>query len=324
VPSSPNLLSDLEQCPRKAYYSPFQPYKLSPREMTLEAINLALRQEESPDGGFGEVAGAAVMQLAEDRGLDTDAQDLYSRVIHIAALSDILVSAIRKPTDEPWTRPDPVQNWTSGAYLSPDGRNLRRICMVSHWSDERHYSECRSWFTLGEMSHYKLPMQIVVLVVGQERCGKRHTPWTSGYLHPNNHELRFRKRSKGSRSDGNVFNDRWEKIWREDHAEISRETWLNAMLKDDILRDVCFRVDVPVPPAEQMKRIREMAARKVERLQSLTEKPEPNLSGCDWPIPCCFRKLCHSIPEREPSEKNGFVRISHETCDSEPVSPSRQ
>jgi hypothetical protein len=125
-----------------------------------------------------------------------------------------------------------------------------------------------------------------------------------------NRELRFRKRQKGFRSEGNAFSDKWEKIWREDHAEISRETWLQTMLKDDILRDVCFKVDIPVPAAEQCKRIRDMAKRKMDRLAKMTEKPEANLSSCDWPIPCQFRRLCHVLPEREPSEKTGYLNIA--------------
>src|SRR6266568_2045406 len=229
------------------------------------------------------------MQLAEDRGLQTQEHDIYSEVIHHAALSDILVSAIRKPTDEPWLVPEPVQNWTSACFLSPDGTYLRRIALVSNWSDSRHYSECRGWFTMGEIAHYGLPMQIVVLVIGQERRGKRSSPWVSGFLHPMNHELRFRKRRKGPMRGGGVgqvFNDRWEKIWREDHAEITRESWLNGMLKDDILSDVCFKVDVPVPDKTHCQRIRDMAARKLEQLGNIIEKPEGNLSTCDFPVPC--------------------------------------
>ncbi len=307
--SSASLLTNLETCSRKGYWSIWESWKLQPKEILLRALNVALTAQESPDGAFGETAGAEIMQLAEDRGLDTESFQVYDEVCHLACLADILTSAIRKPKDEPWLIPEPLQNWKSECFLSPDGRNLRRIVLVSHWTDARHYSECRSWFTLGEQAHYKLPMQMVVLVLGQKRAGKYHSPWCQGYQHPANKQLRFRKRSAGSRAEGNAFNDKWGKIWREDHAEISRETWLQSMLTDDILRDVCFKVDVPVPPAEQCKKIRDMAKRKMDRLAKLTEKPEANLSSCDWPTPCVFRRLCHTIPEREPSERNGFVSV---------------
>ncbi len=156
---------------------------------------------------------------------------------------------------------------------------------------------------------YNLPMQLIWLVIGQQRDGLRNSPWTSGFLHPMNRELRFRKRSKGTRLEGNVFNDRWEKVRREDHAEISRETWLESMLRDDVLNEVCFREDVPIPPEIHLTRVRDMAKRKLDRLHALKEKPEANLSGCEWPVPCPFRKLCWVYPEKDPSPYYGFIPV---------------
>ena len=190
--------------------------------------------------------------------------------------------------------------------MSPDGSHLRRVALVSHWNDERHYSECRSWYSIGEVCHYNLPMQLIVVVIGQERCGKRSSPWTTGFLHPMNRALRFRKKI---RSTLESFNDKWEKVYREDHAEITRETWLNAMLKDDVMPEVCFKLDIPVPDEAQRWRIIDIANKKLERLAEIKGIPEPNLSSCDWPVPCEFRRLCHKVPEGRPSSTNGFIRL---------------
>jgi len=273
--------------------------------MVSQSLRVALTASGEPP--WGEIAGSEVMQLAEDRGLDCDADRVYEGVVNHAALSDVLVSAIRKPIDPPWLLPESLQNWSSACYLAPEGDALRRIVLVSNWNDERHYSECRSWFTMGEIAHYKLPMQMVVLVIGQQRFGKRYGPWTQGFLHPANRTLRFRKKS---RSTSEVFNDKWSKVWREDHAEISRETWLESMLRDDVLPEVCFKVDVPVPGEVHIQRILDTAARQLDTLHEMKEKPAVQFSTCDWPVPCMFKKCCHVLPEREPSLKNGFVRIS--------------
>lgn len=271
--------------------------------MVSEAIRTALL---ASGGDYGEIAGSEVMQLAADRGLDTDSHKLYPSVVHHAALSDLIVTSVRKPSDPPWLIPDPVQSWTSDCFLSPDGTTLRRIVLVSNWSDSRHYGECRSWRTMGEIAHYELPMDLIVVIIGQERDGLRHGPWTQGFLHPHNRTLRFRKKS---RSTSEVFNDKWDKVYREDHAEISRETWLNAMLKDDVLPEVLFRVNIPIPPRPHLLRLRQMASRKLERLYALKEKPEANLSSCEWPVKCPFIKLCHTLPEMDPAEKYGFIRL---------------
>ncbi len=321
--STAELLTAFETCPRKGFYGrSWALQRLSPSRMVSEALRVALTAPNDPGKPFGETAGDAMMQLGEDRGLDTDIHNIYDVVVHHACLADILVSAIRKPADPPWLLPEPVQNWRSGCYLSPDGSHLRRVVLVTHWTDEREVSESRSWFSIGEIIHYELPMQLVVLVIGQQRNGKRHSPWAAGFLHPQNHTLRFRKKG---RSVSEVFNDKWERINREDHAEISRETWLNGMLKDDVLPEVCFRVDVPVPEKQRRNKILGLVKRQMDRLESIKRTPDPNLSTCYWPVPCQFRKCCHVLPEREPSEQNGFIQIqplgdAQESPQSSPIS----
>lgn len=310
---SPELLTSIEMCSRKAYFSrAWEPWKLSPKEMVSKAIRAAiLAPSPLSVAAWGEIAGDAMMQLASDRGVDIDSENhrinrLYDSVLNLACLSDILVSAIRKPSDPPWLLPSKVRHWEPACYVSPDGNYLRRIVLVSHWTDERRDSEARNWFSAGEQAHYGLPLQLIVLVIGQMRSGLYRGPWTKGFLHPRNHVLRFRKKG---RSTSEVFNDRWEEIKREDHAEISREKWLQAMLTDDILQEVLLRVDLPLPPAVHLERIREVAERRLAALYAMKEKPDIQYSSCDWPTPCQFLRLCHSIPEREPSEKTGFVNI---------------
>jgi hypothetical protein len=304
-PSSPLLLTSLETCARKGHWSKNWAFQRLPaKEMVSQALRAALTAPIEQDRAFGEVAGDAIMQLAEDRGIDTDLHRTYPTVIHHAALVDLLVSTIRKPNDPSWLIPPVSKVWTPDCYLSPDGNTLRRIVLVSNWSDSRHYSECRSWYSLGEMAHYELPMQLVVCIIGQQRNGRRSSPWTTGFLHPQNHVLRFRKKS---RSTSEVFNDKWEKVYREDHDEIPRETWLESMLRDDVLAEVAFRVDIPLPDRPHLLRIRQTTERKLDALYAMKEKPEIQYSTCDWPVPCVFKRCCHVLPEQEPSEKNGFV-----------------
>ena len=297
--SSAQLLSAFESCARRGHWSvQWASQRLSPAQMVSEAIREALTATEPP---YGEIAGSAILQLAEDRGIETNTHRIYDSVQNHAALADILVSAIRKPEDKPWLIPEPSANWSSSCFLSPDSSTLRRIVIASHWSDDRKLSECSGWFTAGEIAHYELPMQLVVLIIGQMKDGLRRGPWSTGMLHPRNKKLRFRKKS---RETTEVFNDRWIKIMREDHAEISRETWLESMLADGVLQEVCFRIDIPVPESTQLRRIRDLAQRQWDRLASIRQTPEPQLSTCHFPIPCPFLRVC---PDREPSEKTGYL-----------------
>jgi hypothetical protein len=305
-----SLLSAYETCSRAGFFRrSWERSRMSSVDMLYSGIRAGLT---SPREDFGEAAGEEVMSLGADRGLATNEYNVYDLVVSTAAIADLVTTAIRKPTEPPWSLPEPQTlggwPWTPSCFLV--GQKLRRIALVSHWTDERHHAEARSWRTLGEICVYELPLEQVVVVLGQSRNGRRYGAWSKCFQHPQNKQIRFRKRSKGFRLPGNAFKDTWIDCWRVDHAEITNQTWLQAMLTDDVLPEVLFRVDVEVPPALQLKRIREMAKRKMDRLAKLTELPEANLSTCFWPVQCPFVSCCHNIPEREPSEKNGFVRIT--------------
>jgi len=305
-----DLLTNYETCDRKGFWSRnWSRRRLDATSILREALRVGVAEAERED--FGELAGETVMELGANPGMEMPSSHyLHESVIHHAALADTLTCAIRRPQDKPWLLPPfwpaGIEGWASSAFMDPSGNKLRRIVLASSWNDDRHYSEVRSWHSLGEVAAFKLPMTMVVLVLGQHRDGRRSGPWTKGFLHPQNHKLRFRKKAKVT---SEVFSDKWEQVWREDRGEISNRQWLQAMLEDDILRDVCFTVDIPVPEAPVVQRIRDMANRKLERLAGMKKIPEASMSVCDRP-PCPFKGCCWSATPYEPSEKTGFVQIT--------------
>lgn len=307
MPSPPDLLSAYELCQRKgAWTRSWERLRMDGMQMILAAMRAGVTEAERPD--FAELAGETVMELGEDRGIETPSHTPYDSLIHHAALADILTAAVRKPAEAPWGVPDAVSvsghEWRSAALLSPEGTHLRRFVTVSHWSDDRHFSEARSWYSMGEVCAYGLPMQQIVLVLGPHRDGKRHSPWTKGLLHPSGNKMvRFRRRT----DVGAGFKESWLKIWREDYADIDRMTWLEAMLTDGVLGDVCFVVDIPVPEAPERQRILDLTARKLDRIAAIRELPDQQLTGCDFPVPCVFRDDCHA--GKEPREGR-FIHIA--------------
>lgn len=312
--STPDLLTALETCNRKGFWSKdWRRRKLDANQMLYEGLRVGLTSTELQ---YGEEAGCRIMELAENPGLETTSMQIYRSVIHHATLVDLLSTALRPPGAKVWCYPTSeslnASPWVSNAFLSPDGSHLRRPLLVSSWSDEKHYSAIRSWYGLGEVAIYNLPMKIAVCVLGRLVDGRRQGVWTQGFRHPQNHQLRFRKKAKVK---SEVFSDSWEKVWREDRDEISNQDWLQAMRNDDIFRDVCFTIDIPVMEAGQRQRLLDMASRKLERLASIEELPEPSLSVCDRP-PCPFRGCCHSEKPYLPSESQMFAQIETATSSS--------
>lgn len=303
--SIPEILTQFDGCPRKEFYS--RDYELF-RWADTRFLHEALRRSiVSSRVDHGEQAGEEVMGLVRDIEIDTTSPlTVYDQAQHISRLADILSCALRRPGKAPWRVPEPVDVgkyiWRPDTFLAPSGNELRRIVLVSNWSDDRHYAECRSWLSLGEVCAYNLPMKIAVCVIGHKRDGKRHSHWTKGFLHPFNHKVRFRK--KHNVIEG--FKESWEPRWREDDRDISTEEWLQVMYSDGVLKDVYFPVELPVPEPDVRKRVLDLAVRNLDRMVATTEIPDFKLTGCDWPSPCPFRGPCHK--GETPSGKYGLVK----------------
>jgi hypothetical protein len=299
------LLTAFESCPRAAYWRRlWMRAKLDATEMLQAGIRAGVLSGRTD---FGECAGEECYGFGVEPGLETTHYDVHGEVCHLAAIADVVTTALRKAQDLPWKIPEPVRLsaegplWSSGAFLDPSGNHLRRVVLASAWNDDRHYSECRSWFSLGEVCAYGLPMQQAVIVLGQSRDGKRHGPWAKGLRHPLNKKLRFRKKSFVAEG----FKSSWQPVWREDFDEITTQEWLQAMLDDGVLQDACFTVKIDVPEKAARQRIVDLAARKLEKLEKIKTLPDLQLTGCDWPVPCIFRAPCHA--GREPQK--GLFRM---------------
>lgn len=308
--NTPDLLQFLETCDRKGFYGKSHERKrLSGNELLQAAFRKSLTVDPTTVEDLGEHAGSTVMGLADDRGLDTSPHMQHTSVLHHACLADVITTAIRNKHKEPW---EPIEDkylsaglrWRSGAYRDPSGE-LRRVCLVHGWNDERHYKECHSWQTLGEICVYQQPMTMVVIVLGENQDGRRRGVWGRGLLHPSgNGQLRFQK--KQFKQQG--FKETWVPIWREEHAEISRRKWLQAMLDDDVLRHVCFTVRVPVPEPGQSARLLKIATDKLSTLGRCKTLPGPSLSVCDSP-PCPYREDQTCERDRVPAGEK-FLQIS--------------
>lgn len=292
-----------ERCGRIPYWGRTWKQRLmKPVEMIEAGVRAGVMEHTRSD--FGELAGEEVYGFGADPGIESKQYDQHAEVVHLACVADVVTSAVRKPGSDPWKLAPPLPEWDSGCYLSPDGRHLRRIAFVTSWSDDRHYSLCRAWETLGEICFHNLPMQLVVINLGKHSDGKYHSFWTHGLRHPGNKKLRFRRR----RNVQEPFKESWIEVWREDYDDISTHDWLQGMLEDGVLQECMKKVDIPVPKPEARQRILDLARRKLEVIRGAAELPMQNLSTCDWPVPCIHRAHCHA--QEEPGPAYGFLQIA--------------
>ena len=294
------LIAD-EECNRKGQWNlRWEKNKLP----AARILDIGIRAGLTYDGeDFGVEAGSVVYEFGATRGVDSDLYDQHSEIVHIANMADIISVAARKKGDKPWKTPDPVEGWDPRCFISPDGRYLRRIVCVPNWSEERQHSITRSWYTLGPIAFYDLPMQIAVAITGNRREGKYHSFWNHALQHPQNKKLRFRKKT----DIASGFKSTWLECWRPDHDEISTQEWINAMCEDDVLKDIFFKLDVPAMDAVSRKRVMDVAGRKLERIRNTKTLPDEQYTGCSFPVRCQFLGCCNR--GELPNGRFGFILV---------------
>lgn len=295
--SAPLLNAD-DHCRRLAHYSlKWEPPVIRPTEALYQAIEHGLADESGDDPG--DVASEHLMELATTRGLDSNQEDLLGEAEHLAGIASFVTWILR--TGEAWKRPEPIKlpngtPWSPGAFLSADEGHLRRVVLCGRWDAYRMVEEEHDWRTL-ESAIYGVPMDLVVVILGQERNGRRHGPLCKGWTHPVSKTLRFRKR------DGSGFDGAWTPVFRE-QADFTREQWLDTLVEDGNLPESVLVHRGPDPNLPQ--NLRQVASEQLLRVEEYKGIPDPQLSRCfDRFHPCPFRSCCPN--GIEPSEANGFI-----------------
>lgn len=299
--ASPQLLSSDDLCHRLAFLEQrWQPPAIRPVEALHDAVEAGL--QDTSDADPAEVASEHFMEAATVRGLDSNQADILAQAENLAGLAHFITWILR--TGKAWKRPEPITlpngtPWNPAAFLDPTETRLRRIVLCNRWDAYRQVEEEHSWRTL-EAAIYGVPMDLIVIVLGQDRDGRRHGPLSKGWTHPVSKTLRFRKR------DGGGFDASWQPVFRE-QEKFTREQWLDALAEDGLLAECVLihqvqnsglGIDVP-----------HLAEAKLSRIAQTRTPLEPQLSRCfDRFRPCPFRSCCPNGVE--PTEKLGFIRVA--------------
>lgn len=262
-----------DRCPRFRTWS--ARYHL-PRIPLAYALNESLRAGLLK--GDQSAAYGKFMALSANPGLDIEGRNVYDIAVHHAQMLEVLTSYL--VTDGPWKAPDAVSfagdTYQPQSYLLPDGR-LRRVVLCSSWHGLREQEERTSWWTVGDIAVTGRPMLVNVLVIGSAREGFRQSPWTTGYLHPENGTLRI-KRNEGR------FTDRWKKVYRE-QTDCRAIEWLSKMQKDEAFEGIVESFTVDGCGAE--------VAEQMERMAQNFGDTDMRRSGCFRNAPCPMAGLCH-------------------------------
>lgn len=313
-------LEDWEQCQRRAvWHREWELGRVTPYRALVEAVEYGLLGNSiftiDAENSFQHV-----MSLAGSRGVWAERADPYAMMVHYGRLAQILVTAVlAHPGNlvKPFRlrheiRPGLV--WECNSFMTSVNR-LVRVVIVDRWDDDRQLRELHSWRTVGDICVTGLAMDLLVLVIGPSRDGRRHGPWTKGWQHPVNHSLKFKRTHQGKKVP---LVGGWRPVWRENASEITTDQWLKQMESDYVLRDVMLVRKVKVPESEQRQRVLidiERIACEIDRGQRMERDGSSypmNRSACDWPRPCPFQAVCYAPMEIGPGDVNLFRRRDRE------------
>ncbi len=296
-------LDCFDRCERRyAFERDWAPMIISPTSLLYQSFEGSLSSSTPPD----DHAKSLALKIAGKMDLKTTALEPYAVATHIGSLAGILATFIRAKLGI--LMPAPVSTSPDGYEWKPgtfeDSSGLRhRFVLVDHWDDDRLTSEAHSWLTIGELAASGRPLTLHALVIGASRQGRRHSPWTKGFLHPANRQLRFGRRRKGGKQSG--LSGEWVETWRESYPQCSTQEWLRVMQEDQVLKDLVVSRPIKLDSTD----IRLLAAQKEivvlqsEMANAKTDAPMRR-SSCDevGRGACPFQPICYSPYEITPAD----------------------
>jgi len=286
---SSELLDRWDRCERRfAFSQQYEPKTISPLGVIYAALEDALVSSE-PE----QTAKDTTMRIAASKELILSDINKFTTVRHLESLAGIIAVALRGRFGEmtPVGEIDCEDfHWQSALFRAENGA-LHRIELISHFDDDRLRACAHSWRVIGELAALRQPITLTMVVIGAQRGGRRHSPWSKGLLHPVNKALRFAPRNYKK----NGFSESWTQVWREQKGEISTETWLEQMRKDEVLKDLIISRAVAYKPADHrmLSARAEMIAIR-EKMKSASEAAPMRRSSCDEWGGCPFQPVCYS------------------------------
>lgn len=259
-----------DQCPRLQTWS--AGYEL-PRVSIAEALNTSLR--EGLLAGDAGRAYASFMAQASNPGLDVEGRNVYDVAQHHARLIEVVCFYLLGDLGA-WKPCGAIDDFQPLSYQMEDER-LRRVVLCSSWSTLREAEERNSWWTAADTAITNRPMLINAIVIGQSRNGFRLSPWTTGFVHPENGIMRIKKKE-------GRFTENWRKVYRE-ATDYHPEEWLKVMQGDGAFEDVVHSLTVaPSAILHDLGRIRKEIAKGQTTMRR---------SHCFRQAVCPMAKLCY-------------------------------
>ena len=192
---------------------------------------------------------------------------------------------------------------------------LHRWVTVDAWDDDACARALHSWAVMGDMAMAGCGMTLHVVVIGQERSGRRQSAWAKAWKHSLSAVgMRFRSKDKDGQWQ-TPKGDGWSPFWLADNPRIDPAAWCDQMDDDEVTPLLLKSLSIALPSEESVRQTREQILFEGQRLAaSLAERPGaadgmslPMARGaCDGWVPCPWQWACY---REHPAEGIGDLGI---------------
>lgn len=259
----------------------------------------------------------------------TVAQDWAGMLgVTLTALSRLVLLTLQRsqPIDI-----SPLVSWLPLSWQDDSG-TLHRWLTVDAWDDDALVREAHSWHVLGDMVMLDAPMMLHAIEIGQQRGGRRHSPWARCYKHPViAGTFRF-QRPDGKGGWRKLSGEQWKPLWYADQTKPDPEAWCDLMDADHVTQSLLHHISIQQPSRSQSQRIRkeieQVAGAMTESLASHPTAESPMevamaRGACD-PVwgPCAWQQACYGADyTREGIQGTGLYQIREARADESSSRP---
>jgi hypothetical protein len=232
------------------------------------------------------------------------AQDWAGMIgVVLTAISRLVMLTLTRPQQIPLPPPASECAWRPSTWQDDSG-TLHRWITVDAWDDEALAREAHGWAVIGDMVMLDAPMQLHVVEIGQQRNGRRVSPWARCWRHPVIAGMCRFQRPDGKGGWRKLSGEKWSPLWYADQTKPDPTQWCDLMDADHVTQSLLHHVSIAQPSGRQASRIRaEILHVGQEMHRSLQEHAGPAggmevpmaRSACD-PVggPCQYQTCCFS------------------------------
>ena len=201
------MFDTMDRCEKRfAFEREHEPTTITPMGLLYAGVEGSLTSADPCQGAKDAIA-------ERTQWMEVNAGDLspISAVKHVEAMAEVIALALNSkigvgsPVPE---IPFGEHAWQSG--LREFRGQLHRIILTSYMDDDSLRSFAHSWQTIGELAALERSITLTVVIIGAQRGGRRHSPWSKGFIHPVQKTLRIGRRKAGQ---GDGFTTGWKEIW---------------------------------------------------------------------------------------------------------------